>query len=447
MDQIRKFMAVIGKLHFWLLCLLAASVALVGWKLASAALTAKFDENKRSVTGHFSSLQAVKNDLKHPNERINEAFRARAEQQKQLVAKRWQDLYEAQRKTVLRWPPNFGPFFSEQVYQLQFGAPIPQPDREVYQSQVLEMFQKEFPSIVKASSESLRSRSGGSEGPQRPVSFRGGAGRESDRNPVLDDYVLHWDDYADIVLKLDWKDTPTAIKIWITQEDLWVYKTLLNIIARTNEGAKGPHDAVVKRIVQLQVGPEAALESNAQSRILRPAAGGDGEAQSGAEDAKPPAQADGEHGQLDADARDKLLLDNRYLDENGKPMPGDSVIIGDAATANPNPFNRLPVRMALEMDARRLEELLVECANAELPVEVQQVRINVDPTGAGNRGGAYQSRTGDDGGLVVSTGRRGVEGQVVDPAVVPVIVQGTIYIYNPPNLQALGLATGEPVQP
>jgi hypothetical protein len=446
MDQIRKIVAVIGRLHFWLLCLLAAIVALVGWKLASAALTATFDENKRTVTGYVSSLQSVKNDLKHPNERINEAFRARAEEQKQRVAKRWQELYEVQRKTVLRWPPNFGAFFSEQVYQLKFGAPIPNTDREVYGNQILELFQKEFPPIVKASSESLRARSGGGEGSQRSVSYRGGEGPGSDQNPVVEDYLLHWVDYGDIVLKLDWEATPTSIKVWITQEDLWVYKTLLNVIARANADAKGPHDAVIKRIVQLQVGQDAARESKTQSRIMPPATAGEGESRSGDEGAAPENRDAGEKGELDAEARDRLLLDHRYLDEHGKPVPGDSVSIGDAATQNPNPFNRLPVRMVLEMDARRLERLLVECANAELPVEVREVRINADQTTTGGRA-TYGGLRREEDSPVLSAGGRGTEGQILDPAVVPVEVQGTIYIYNPPNLQALGIAPSEPAQP
>ena len=57
----------------------------------------------------------------------------------------------------------------------------------------------------------------------------------------------------------------------MTQENLWVYETLLNVIAQTNEerGATRPDNAAIRVIVALEVGREAGLQKS-PARILSP---------------------------------------------------------------------------------------------------------------------------------------------------------------------------------
>ena len=150
------------------------------------------------------------------------------------------------------------------------------------------------------------------------------------------------------------------------------------------------------------------------------------------------------------------LLADRYLGDDGKPL---------AATAKPwgELFKRLPVRLALQMDQRWIPQLIVECANATLPIEVQQVRINPavgdgggGVLGRGGRGGRARLDMGDvmgrpgRGGQLMR-GRAGPlgdaaparnAGQVMafdrEPEYVRVIIQGTVYIYQPPSAEVLG---------
>ena len=70
------------------------------------------------------------------------------------------------------------------------------------------------------------------------------------------------------------------------------------------------------------------------------------------------------------------------------PMAPRSPIRATASlTAFGNEFKRLPVRMQLWMDQRWLPQLISECANAPLQVEVQEVRINPADDGSGGGGG------------------------------------------------------------
>jgi hypothetical protein len=80
------------------------------------------------------------------------------------------------------------------------------------------------------------------------------------------------------------------------------------------------------------------------------------------------------------------------------------------------------------MDGRWLPQLIAECANAPLQVEVQEVRIN----------------PGDGGGAMGGGGRGGysrsspsLEGEVMTPEAEPniktVVLQGVVYIFNPPT--------------
>ena len=74
------------------------------------------------------------------------------------------------------------------------------------------------------------------------------------------------------------RSTPSAKRIWKTQEDLWVLEALLTIIANTNKEAGSDRfsNAAIRVIQSLEVGRTAAQASRGKGRIdmvewLRPA--------------------------------------------------------------------------------------------------------------------------------------------------------------------------------
>ena len=107
----------------------------------------------------------------------------------------------------------------------------------------------------------------------------------------------------------------------------------------------------------------------------------------------------------------RFLMSDRYLDEKGLPIPvggGGAAAGGEARQPRgctgvpirtcPAPpldlaqfgvcFKRLPVRMVLEMDTRWLPQLMTNCANEPLRVEVQEVHINTSDIAGMAAGGA-----------------------------------------------------------
>jgi len=170
-----------------------------------------------------------------------------------------------------------------------------------------------------------------------------------------------------------------------------------------------------------------------------------------------------------------FLLSGRYLDEKGMPIPFGSAGGGEGAGPGPGPteappaadlsapaapvdfdqfgkgYKRLPIRMVLEMDLRWLQLLIANCANQPLRVEVQEVRINPpDAIGAGGPGGGGMSYSGR-GGMAGPGGatnlfpdRNGLQTFSAKPNVTNVVIQGTIYIFNKPNLNILGTPSEQP---
>jgi hypothetical protein len=280
-------------------------------------------------------------------------------------------------------------------------------------------------------------------------------------NPIeAEDYLVQWVDQANLRQQLEFTGVPTAKQIWVTQEDLWVYETLLRAIAATNKerGATRPDNTAIRVIQSLEVGAPAAMAMLQESMILMPmdamAAAG-GEVPVGSERGMGDPGMGGEGVDVDA-----MLFQNRYIDAEGKP-------IADAATGTGTEFRRLPIRMVLMMDERYLPSILVECANAPLPIEVQRLRINKEKSGIdkdnqpfelgasaggaapgmmgrgmeGGRGMGRPMGGGEMGrGMGMPMGGRGYEGGMgmsLNPAdtanLATVEIQGLVYIYMPPD--------------
>jgi hypothetical protein len=458
MDKVKHFFKLLRTHHFWLLSLVIVILSLFAWFRASGALTAQFQKNRNEVTSRFDALNRITSQPA-ANDKIIQDVEQQTQTQRERVRKVWEELYGNQKEKILFWPPQLGDDFLRRINQLPFGAEIPQNLREDYRDYVRERF-KELPRIVKASPESI-SRATGAGGRQAMAVVAGSRPAMADAEgnggaAAAGDYLVDWNDYGEIELKLVWDQLPASLKVWVTQEDLWVYETLLNVIAKTNEGATGNHDAAIKQIVRLQVGRDAALESASTGRITRMQAGAGSEEPRGPQAMPGAGEGDpmraGEPGRAgsgtaDAEAEAKYLAQYRYLGDDGKPI-ADAAAAGSAGLE----FKRLPVRMELIMDQRKLPLLLVECANATLPVEVEQVRINAT-AGAGGLGRdvvrTVMPRRDEGVGVGSSFARPGMMGEggvagAADPAIVPVTIHGIIYIYMPPNLEALGISESGP---
>ncbi len=467
MDQVKAFLGWLKAQHFWVLTVLTIFVGLGVWYTGSGQLAQETTENKRKIGAEFSQASQIKQKPFHPNDEVN---KVQAEENRQLAAKvraAWRKLYDRQVTEVLTWPPQLSETFRKTVSRQQFGDDILKPFRNNY----LNYIKRRFPDLLEIveareipDDGSTRGARGGGRG-----GFGGGFGGEgfggggfggggfgggvrSDDELVEEDYLIEWHDQLEVRQQLAWEETPSSIAIWVTQEDLWVYETLLKAIAATNKaaGADRYSNAAIRDIIALQVGKAVKQTSSSGNRIVIPSAGataggggefGDFGDFGGGEDAGMEGFGGGGEdysmegfgegaGEGDESAQ---LLTGRYLDEENKPMLAP---VGEGAFQYGTEYKRLPVRLVLKMDQRWLSRLITELANAPLQVEVQEVRINPAEDSSFGSGGSSRrnSSRGGGGDEVLAFDR---EPQVREQ----VVIEGIVYLFYPPDDSVLDVPT------
>ncbi|MFI4874713.1 MAG: hypothetical protein ACIALR_05225, partial [Blastopirellula sp. JB062] len=138
----------------------------------------------------------------------------------------------------------------------------------------------------------------------------------------------------------------------------------------------------------------------------------------------------------------------RYVDKDYKKIDAETL---KTAMTQPTAEDyylavakRLPVRMRMTIDQRKIDKLLVECGNADLTLEVRQLRLN--PTTGSGMGGGYGGGLGGgyQGGFESESymGMGGSQQKVDNRYDVPIEIYGIIYIYNPVNKELLGITDG-----
>lgn len=424
MDKVKVILKVLQKYHFWLLCAVAMITGMVGWMMASRTLSAAYTANKAKVVAKFTALKGIQGTDNFPNSTWKEDIDKMTKQEVTTVSKAWVRVYDEQ-QPLLHWPTYLGERFLNEVKKAKPGAEFSRDSLERYGNDI----KKEFPELLKIANISPHGESR-SVGATVPAVGAGTKGTKQPPPVASDDHVT-WDSSGqqEVERMLAFPVTPSSAEVWLTQEDLWTYGVLLQIIHKVNGQEYVPP---IKNISKLLIGVRAAdayeTAMKATDHIEHPATA----AVSASTDAGVPAP----YPPPDAStAVPKALDDGRYLDKDGKSLAGGSVA--------KDPFKRMPIVMHLKMDQRVIPKLLVECANSPLPVEVTQLRINPGKGGATAR----QGTNTQDGGPGAPGGAKASSDGGLSTYDVPIEVYGIIYIYNPPDAAQLGDATAPGVAP
>ena len=436
MDQVRVIFQLLLRERFWVLSVVGTIVAVVCWYVSSGDLDQQFNSREQAISLAFNKMNNLYREPVHPNDDVNQGDLAQLVEQRKIVLEVWKELYDRQREEVLYWPKeSLKADFIKEIEKLEFGDPFPVRAAEDMLSHYRNYIETRFDGLLeiakarKTEERGGRSRFGGGSQSDDDDDDEGGGGFRASMNveEQEQDYLVQWIDQNELRAKLQFMSKPTPRLIWVTQEDLWVYETLLNVIAKTNQerGATRPDNTAVRVIVSLQVGRAAAAASRQRAVILMPnTAATQRDVYEGEED------YDDDEGRYDDDEYDdggygdgegmggRDPLASRYLDAEGRPYGGEPE---DAE------FRRLPVRMLLKMDQRWIPQLLIECANAALPIEVTQLRLNPDQSGAGFGSTANRSFMG--GSRVL----RGMDSLEADANLADVEIRGIVYIYNKPD--------------
>jgi hypothetical protein len=218
---------------------------------------------------------------------------------------------------------------------------------------------------------------------------------------------------------------PTTLQLLYAQEDLWVLQALMSVIKAANGDAESRHEAVVKTIESILIGRLASGRAGQVMLFRGGGSGGEMNMMSGypmsASSPGPAGPASDSGAPSGSGTREMMAsaaaatpgtmpssgsspmegmpgmtrasadpADRRYVGVDYLPLPAETL---RAAMKSEKPEDayyvvakRMPVRMRLVVDQRKLHRFVTACGNCPLPVEVRQLRINRK---GGAEGGGY----------------------------------------------------------
>ena len=434
MDQVKVYLGVAKKHHFWILAGIVVIVSIVVWMMGASSLAALYSANKLAIDGAKKGLEETQRSDELANPLFTKKVEGLHDELKQQVFEAWQTLYKRQ-VGLLRWPNlDVGEGNTFNIGDLKPTEQIPDRYCSIYNETVLVDQWKQLFDQLRLRRQVVPEQDEDSEDRPATVGTLGG--------PVNYEGVVVWDEdlRQAVIDRYYTRGVPSTTKVRLSQEDFWLFKSLVWIINTVNgEDATDPLKAKIKEIQDLDVAQwavAAAQTSAKDSGKPRRRSGGTGGGMgpmgpggsggamhgpmgpggsggamhgpmgpgggmqgpmgpggpAGNKPPTPPGAAGGNNPQAAAGAEtekdpDAELRDGRYLDEKGQPL----------AAGAPEPFaefKQVFVFMKLTMDQRAIPELIAACANAPLPVETRQVTVRMlDEEGVGG-GIAFGAQSG-----------------------------------------------------
>jgi len=466
MDQLKQYWEIAKKQHFWILCFLAVFVPFIVFWVASGHLAKTYADQMGTIKRVTGDVTALNNEPSHPNEQWVKHVQDETEKLRLEVKDKWEKLYK-QQQAVLKWPPELGTDFIA-----AFGKPAAADDPRALEP-LCERYQNNVKTELSHMADIVKARWAPGEGANGHAAPKGhvagavgaaaGAAEEADTT-----YIVNWDtqDQGRLVDNYDWQDPPSPLDVRYAQEELWVLEAICESIKRTNVGATGDFDAVVREIQTALIGYvatdkfplgeganriERARKTPGMQGAMAPPPPMNGAPGGPAGAAFEPVQPmrhrttdEGSLGSLRHRSRggpfvgmpggpmpgaaptgpadpDDWLKDGRFVDTKGKPLRGS-----EWATLTTPEFNLMAFKLVIIADEQRWQKLLVELSNSPLPLEVREVRINAsDREGGAAPGMASRGRGGREEG-----------GQDNTMHNVTLEIRGVAYLMNPPNTPA-----------
>ncbi len=442
MDQLKNILAVLFKHRFWVICGVVAIISGGTWIAASGNVKDREKTHRSAITGAKGRAEGIPKtgvDTSgrkiHPNKTTAEGMAALIEAKKRDVARAWDRQYEKQR-AVFVWPAEvMVEGFEEQVKDM---TPI---ETAIVNRDILQDYREGYKQFLSGHLPKLAEV----------------VGAQWDGGPANPNVIVNWNPANQRQIKdrltvfQSSGGVPTTAEMLYAQEDLWVVKSLLEIIKATNGNVDGHWQAKIKEIHHLRIGSDASAATggvSASGFVGGGPGGGPGGSGSGADLGAPGGSGGGGGGGGGRKKKNEDLYDpaeGRYVDQDFNPIPASKLRKSHLVA------KRMPVRIGLKMDQTALDDLLVNCSQSPLPVEVRWVRINKHQSGRGSGGGRNRGGGGGPaapgaqgaeagGGQFAGAGggpgggggrRRGKSEANKYPFDLPVEIYGIIYIYNP----------------
>lgn len=505
MDQVKAFARAAAKHVFWIGCGLILAGSMATWYMARQSLHNEFEKNQGDIKAKFTTVSGLQKKQDPPNEKSHQEMDKLLDTTLKLVLEAWRYQYSRQ-DMILRWPMDLREDFVTAVRPLKpieakvdFPTPPNQELKVDFRRRYAEYVGNLLPrlaDVVGTRWQVGRAAVGGMPGMM-------GTGtnltpEEMQKLAQMKPPIVIWEpgDQARLVqTHFDWskqaESLPNTLQILYAQEDLWVLTALMYIIQKTNDKAESRHEAVVKTIEGIMIGRHAPpragqvvmLGGGGMGGGMMPGGMGDGMMSSspygagggpgmdagsgsampspagmpagGAEAMMPPGGDAGMGmpgtGMPGMGAFSLDPAEGRYVDNQYQALKAETLRSALRADTTADAFlvvaKRMPVRMRLVVDERKLPRLLAQFGNAMLPVEVRQVRINrARDTGGGGydmgMGGGYGMMGGAEmgGGYMPPTmpGMPGMMGTMPGMDAMPGMDSGMGMGYTPPGMGGSG---------
>ena len=469
MDQVKKFFAGAVKHGFWIGSATILLGSFVVWFLSTSSLKEELDQRTSKINGDVNKVRQVRGEVPTAPNPISHAEMERLiEARTDEVVDAWTRMYDRQRK-ILTWPrkelrDDFVAEFENKI-PIEEYIDFPTLEQDEVDPSIRTRYQFYIDQILPGLAEIAGAKwtadfdnSGLNKFSE--LSATGVNARPEIDVTGLDEDVplVHWSTGSQSAVLSDlfpWRGSrPTTLEVYYSQENIWILKQLLQVVADVNGDAELPFQAKIREIRQLAIGSSADFTAG---EIMKPgelpsATGGGSDYDEFGDDddyEEEEDYGDEEYGSYVVSADPG---DNRYVNLQLEPITGvqlRTALQGKTPEdANIAVAKRVPVMMAFQMDQRAVPDLIAACGSAELMVEVRQVRILPDD-GAGFDGGGSSSSYGEDEEESYDDDEEGGGGFMpiavkTEPAKefpfdMSVEVYGLIYIYNPPQAEKLGV--------
>ncbi len=471
MDKILPLIGWIKKNRFWLGSGLLSVAMVATWFLITMSIGKQTAESQSKITQSINSGEAIlkvtaeEGVSAHANVSTQVGMKSELTKSLDEIVKAWNIRHQAQ-QAILKWPTEiigndeFVSAFS------QFDPPETFPEkydkghgleryRELYRVAIPKQMDKICKEILRAkwnydpefatagAAPSSQPSGGGRPGggrtlgpPGGELGDLGGSGSvgTASTSDDLGRFAVVWDEknqalwhskLTDFAGKDDHfvsDEAPTPLQIYMLQQDLWLLEAMFTIIRQINGDVKSNDLAAIKKIYHVAFGREARTQEGALTPLdMRLASGGGDPVPDEAVVDLNALPGTAGAAASDTGAAFDILASyspyhGRYVTVDFKPIPAE--IVRAILTAKEIPTEnlelivakRVPVRIALRMDERKIPEFMTACANSPFAFEINQVRLNRYVPGKGivlNGGGHGASNSGGSG---LSMGGRGGAG-------------------------------------
>lgn len=446
MDKLKPLI----KYHFWILSgvIVAATVGVGVWswmnvgdvinKQKGDILSA--ESKAKGVTSVRAEIADESGPSVHPNEETIEGMKKEIEGGKDELLEGWNKLYLEQ-KELLTWPGGVmdgkiaEPFDALRPEELKFDPNTQEGEVAVASRRRVRTVFKEFmPVLVRSVRAKWSAADVTGEAEEAPVAAEGVAAQNDDMEKLmLDEPLVAWSlgdqiKWFEMFTVFKGKNgnqsvdgCPSTIQVVYVKENLILLNGVLEIIKDANKDATIPSQAAIRDISAIMIGREAheakpmeldsATMSGGVSGHLADAAGRMTMMQefmknlgSGTDTTTTTISAS------DAEALDPVHL--RYIDREFKPITASAYrqsVSSNQLGANSwmSVVKRVPVRLRLRVDERRIADILEKCANAKIPLEVRQITLIGGELPAENTASAADSKAPKIDGPVGVTGGAG----------------------------------------